>query len=1172
MSYNATGGNGTSSFEVVVPVGTSKAEIRLTRHAAGLGLETFELLIDVTDGLHRSRATIVLHIQDLSQGRSFASSLLQATVTDTSIAPGQALVFSILGTGIYTVSVYPSSFTAFTVSQPKSEIQINTPLNAATTPNYHFMLRLNDGTTNSARFVQVRIVISPSRNYYPPVLPSSFFVREVPEGTYQFPALLTRIAATDKDTPVRSDAQRVIHSSSNSAPFIYDTVGNLGVFMPLDYDNGQRNYSRQLIARNNLHSNRLQDTADLLIIVTEANDHTPLFPSPVYSAVLLENATVSPMPILTVTATDSDVGTSGDLSYALLDDVQAGGGNFDYVTFQVNNSSGEIRLAQSLDREREHMYRLVLVAQDGGNPGRSARVPINIQILDVNDNNPVFPVAEYNVNIAENLPPQTALVTVQATDADSSQFGPVTYSLDGSVASSLFFINAMSGEVHSNSTFDREVMSVWRFSVIARDSSNRNASARVVVNITDINDNSPRFVFQNVNDTEYNQDVSEDTPVGSSLLQVRVLDADEGSNADVRFSINTSATASMPFNITSSGHIVVAQPLDREIQSLYNLTVEVKDLGMPQLSSTSHVLINIIDINEFPPVFSSLPYSTPVMENASIRTSVFQVSSTDRDFGVNATAVYSLVAGNVDDAFIVNSSTGVVYISKALDYELVTSYNLTVLAQDSAPDGYRLNSSTNLEILVQDSNDNAPIFSELLYTSTVSEDALVGSTVLNITASDRDSPARFGIVTYSLVSGTANALSMFNINATNGLVVSTSHFNREVFPMYNITARATDGGGRHRDVTLQILITDVNDNAPVFPNVTLRASITEGLPNSSYITQLVATDADIGENAELRYSIVFPVSSTNCEQLCPHLISSCGKQFLLSRVIPLSSYFVVNSTTGIVRSSRVLDRESVSSFVLQVVATDSSTEQPQLNGTSCLMIDISDINDNDPVFPVAEYNVKIAENLAPQTALVTVQATDADSSQFGPVTYSLDGSVASSLFFINATSGEVHSNSTFDREVMSVWRFSVIARDSSNRATSVPLVVNIADVNDNPPVFVSVLIRFNLSRFLPTGFTAGRVVATDADQVFGNVTYTLLSENSDEILVIDQKTGAITVSRQPGTLVASEYNVTVSASDGELSVNHTVEVYYDFYGNFCISTGMDKLHGAGVVSLQNMTD
>ena len=612
MSYNATGGNGSSSFEVVVPVGTSEAEICLTRHAAGLGLETLELLVDVTDGLHRSQVTIVLHIQDLSQGRTFASSLLQATVTDTSIAPGQALVFSILGTGIYTVSVYPSTFTAFTVSQPKSEIQINTPLNAATTPNYHFMLRLNDGTTNSARFVQVRIVISPSRNYYPPVLPSSFFVREVPEGNYQAPVLLTRIAATDKDTPVRSDAQRVIHSSSNSAPFNYDSVGCLRVIKSVDYDNGQRNYSKQLVARNNLHSNRLQDTADLLIIVTEANDHTPLFPLPAYSAVLLENATVSSLPFLTVTATDSDVGTSGDLSYALLDDVKSGGGNFDYVTFQVNSSTGEIHLAQSLDREQEHIYQLVLVAQDGGNPGRSARVPIHIEILDVND--------------------------------------------------------------------------------------------------------------------------------------------------------------------------------------------------------------------------------------------------------------------------------------------------------------------------------------------------------------------------------------------------------------------------------------------------------------------------------------------------------------------------------------------------------------------------------NDPVFPVAEYNVKIAENLPPHIALVNLQATDADSSLFGPVTYSLDGSVASSLFFINATSGEILSNSTFDREVMSVWRFSVIARDSSNREASVLLVVNIADVNDNPPVFVSVPTRFNLSRFLPTGFTAGRVVATDADQVFDNVTYTLLSENTDEILVIDQKTGAITVSRQPGTLVASEYNVTVSASDGELSVNHTVEVYYDFYGNFCTSTGMDKLHGAGVVSLQNMTD
>ena len=584
MSYNATGGNGTSSFEVVVPVGTSEAEIRLTRHAAGLGLETFELLVDVTDGLHRSQLTIVLHIQDLSQGRSFASSLLRAIVTDTSIAPGQALVFSILGTGIYTVSVYPSTFTAFTVSQPKSEIQINTPLNAATTPNYHFMLRLDDDTTNSVRFVQVRIVISSSRNYYPPVLPSSFFVSEVAEGIYQVgsSALLTTIAATDRDTPVRSNAQRVIHTSLDQATFNYDTVGCLRVIKSVDYDNGQRNYSKQLVARNNLHSNRLQDTASLMIIVTEANDNTPLFSLPAYTAVLLENATVSPMPILTVTATDSDVGTSGDLSYGLLDDVQAGGGNFNHVTFQVNSSTGEIHLAQSLDRERDHEYQLVLVAQDGGNPGRSARVPIHIEILDVNDNDPVFPVAEYNVKIAENLPPQTALVTVQATDADSSQFGPVTYSLDGSVASSLFFINATSGEVRSNSTFDREVMSVWQFSVLARDSSNREASVLLVVNITDVNDNPPVFVSVPV---LFN--LSRFLPTYFTAGRVVATDADQVFG-NVTYTLLSENTDEILVIHQKTGAITVSRQPGTLVASEYNVTVSASD-GELSVSRTVEV-------------------------------------------------------------------------------------------------------------------------------------------------------------------------------------------------------------------------------------------------------------------------------------------------------------------------------------------------------------------------------------------------------------------------------------------------------------------------------------------------------------------------------------------------------------------------------------------------------
>lgn len=261
--------------------------------------------------------------------------------------------------------------------------------------------------------------------------------------------------------------------------------------------------------------------------------------------------------------------------------------------------------------------------------------------------------------------------------------------------------------------------------------------------MTNTND-SPAFLG-----APYSTTVEENLASGTSLLKVSALDEDSGDS----LTYSLSGTNNGHFSIgSSSGLITTAQTLDYETTSSYSLTVSVSD-GTASTSTT--ITITVIDKNDSP-AFSNSPYSSTVDENAG-GSAVYTVSATDADSSDTIT-YYLTGTGSAD--FTVSPSTGVVTLTRALDYERLSSYSLTVYAIDG-----KVGASTNLNVTVTDVND-APVFLATPYTTQVLENQSSGTKVLKVTASDEDTS---DTLTYSL-SGTNN--NHFAIGGSTGVITT----------------------------------------------------------------------------------------------------------------------------------------------------------------------------------------------------------------------------------------------------------------------------------------------------------------------------------------------------------------------------------------------------------------
>ncbi|NWJ08665.1 PCDGM protein, partial [Crypturellus undulatus] len=568
--------------------------------------------------------------------------------------------------------------------------------------------------------------------------------------------------------------------------------------------------------------------------ILDINDNPPEFPSAEVSLRIYELASLGArFPIQP--AQDSDVGTNTLQTYHL-----SANDNFN-LNVKARTDGGkfpELVLERALDREIRAVHHLVLTAEDGGSPPRSSKMHITIQVLDANDNHPVFDKPSYGARLVENSPVGTLVVKLNATDVDEGPNGDIRYSLSSHNSAALrqmFAIDEQTGEIRVQGKLDFEEATVYEIEVEAKDmgSPTMEEHCSVVVEIIDVNDNAPEIVL-----TSLSSPVQEDAIPGTVIALIGVKDSDSGDNGQVRLQI----AKDLPFKLVSSFKehfsLVTDGPLDREKASEYNITVTATDSGSPQRSAQKTIFLRIADVNDNAPNFSSPSYTAHIQENSFPGTFVFSVSASDPDEGSNAKLSYSMLDNGIQDLpistyFQIDQDNGTIYTIQALDYEQDKVFQVPVEVKDAGSPA--LSSTAVVHVFVVDQNDNVPT---IVYPSVpkgsafhqaIPASAEPGYLVSKIVAVDADS-GHNAWLSYQLEKS-AETLP-FHVEHRSG-EIRVARTLRESEAPYNLVVEVRDNGTPSLSASVAIVISleesmqdfdtsmDLPKSSPKDPNITL---------------------------------------------------------------------------------------------------------------------------------------------------------------------------------------------------------------------------------------------------------------------------------------------------------------------------------------------------------------
>lgn len=402
---------------------------------------------------------------------------------------------------------------------------------------------------------------------------------------------------------------------------------------------------------------------EVRIVVVDINDNAPEFPEPSIAVTFSESA-VQGTRLLLDAASDRDIGANGvSDNYEII----AGNNEEKFRLVVMPNPTGEtsylhLETTGRLDRETQGSYMLNISAKDGGTPPKYGYLQVNVTVLDVNDNPPIFDHSDYIVSLNESVPPGTHVLQVMATDNDLGDNAKITYYLGETVRQ--FTVDPETGVISTTEPLEcpppqncpqagksgGSCPKSCVFTVFARDHGIPRQDGRtyVTVNLLDANDHDPNIKFQYFPSTAGFATVDENAINGSVVAVVSVVDQDEGLNGETTVRI-VSGNELNHFRLeyTPSFTIVrVNGVLDREEISKYNLTVVATDKGSPPRTATAFLIIHVNDVNDHEPVFGKSEYSATLSELAPPGTYVAGIKATDEDTGVNAQIYYAFVSGN----------------------------------------------------------------------------------------------------------------------------------------------------------------------------------------------------------------------------------------------------------------------------------------------------------------------------------------------------------------------------------------------------------------------------------------------------------------------------------------------------------------------------------------------
>ncbi|XP_065908821.1 cadherin-23-like [Dysidea avara] len=900
-----------------------------------------------------------------------------------------------------------------------------------------------------------------------PIFSEDIYLIEIGENV-EISSIIFTVNATDTDAGVNAEIQYSI--TTNTEMFmINSTTGDVILTQTLDREIDDT-YSIIIVGEDQGQPSMSSQTT-LQISVTDINDSPPAFLQASYVFPILETVQISSI-VGQVIATDPDSGLNSILVYSILE------GNIN-ESFSINGSSGFIETANLLNFEITPRYDLTVSASDQGVPPLNVTVLVVILVISEDSTLPMFLQPSYQAMVFENITVDTVVLQVQANDPVTNTSDTLVYSFQDPTIIA-FTIDPIDGNITVNRSLDREDQGLYQFEVIATDVQDptRLGFAQITIEVLDSNDFAPVF-----DQLVYNFMVEEGGTSGTVVGMVLARDErDIGSNSVIiDYAIEE---LDVPFTINSLGAVIAESVANRENVSFYEFNITAIDGGFPMLSGNAIVRITVSDINDNSPVFDQSIIIEEVPENASLGYSVVTVSATDADEGNNGTVEYTLIDGS---PFTINQMTGVITLQEMLDYESISQYSITVVAEDLG--NPQLNSTLLLIVNVLNIDDTAPAFDVNQYNFRISENSSLSSEVGIVTAVDVDSSE----ISYEIISG--NTQSHFSIDMT-GVISVQQFLDRENVSEYTLTVVASSrdhtGNVLSSSAFVLVIVTDVNDNAPEFINDPYEFSIPENATIGTVVGRFTVIDHDAGFNS---------------------LITAMLEDEL----------FAISGSAVVVSSS--LDRETQNSYTLELQAEDAG--DPSLSSSTQAFINVTDINDNAPVFSQDLYTVMVADNSTNGTVIFTAMASDADEG-LNAILYTFDD-VTLSTFSIDLVTGEVILSGQLDAEIISSYDIIIIASDGM-LSSNTTLHIQVGNLDDSPVQFTDAHYIAAVGENSPVGSPVTQVVAEDPDITQLTTTYGLVNENLLPFQ-IDAMSGHITVSGVLDREETPEYIVTVTASN-----------------------------------------
>ncbi|XP_035478706.2 protocadherin Fat 3a isoform X9 [Scophthalmus maximus] len=771
---------------------------------------------------------------------------------------------------------------------------------------------------------------------------------------------------------------------------IDSNTGWISTCKDLDHETNP-SYTFTVVASDMGETQSLSSSTTVTVAVSDINDNPPRFLEQHYFGSVQESDPPGEVVAVLHTRDDDSSAVNRQVSYYIT------GGNYRGV-FALGLVQGEWKMYVKgmLDREERNLYVINVTASDGLFVSQAT---LEITVIDTNDNSPICDQAVYTSSVPEDLPVNSVLLRVGATDADVGVSAWIQYTLHGP-GSQDFSMDPNTGEVKSSATLDHETMPSYHLVAQATDGGGRWCRAQVQLIVTDVNDNPPIFTL-----SQYTASVYEDTATKALLTRIQAIDPDEaGPGRMVAYSLADSAGGSFSID-KSSGIVVLERVLDREVQPAYQITIQASDQGSPlPLFSLVNVTITVLDVNDNPPVFERRDQLATVPEDVGVGTEVLRIYAASKDIGTNAEITYSIRSGNEHGKFHIHPVTGAILVAQPLDYETCRDYFLTVEARDGGTPP--LSAITTVNINLTDVNDNTPNFSHDFYSAVVSEDATIGEYVVQLVAEDVDSQLN-GAILYSIFSGDRN--NQFFIDPLSGVIKVNKQLDSETVSSYSLAIRALDSGipPLSSTVMVNIDISDINDNPPTFSPANLSTVIQENKPIGTTILQLSVIDQD---------------SSHNGPPFDFHILSGNeGGEFVLEK-------------DGTLVANQVFRRDLATEYVIQIQVKDSG--KPRLSSSSMLTVRVIEESLHRPVALPLEVHIITMEDEFPGGVIGQLHATDAD--PYDALTFGHAPPAQRSLFKISRD-GKIIALSGLD-----AGRYSLNASVSDGRfALPVPVSVHV---------------------------------------------------------------------------------------------------------------------------------